>query len=314
MSERKRPSAACAVHSLRDVQAICGGEIRGNGRDAYLSTAAPGHSKRDRGLTLRLRSDGRGVVAYGFNCNAIEARDFVHAQIGIDPGKVAPLSQAERERLERLRAKEVKEREARQLLRCHGLAADSVTPEPGAPVRNYLRTRQIPAAVAALAVNAGALREQRDEQGRACMLALAHNLRGDLRGVQLTKLRPDGSGKRGTECDRLTFGPVRGSACRLFKTVGDTLAVAEGVETALGFYALNRIPTWATFGTANLQAFEPPRGVTTLHIAADGDAPGIEAAKALAERLKRRVRCIVTPAPDGLDWLDVLTQGGAPCR
>jgi putative DNA primase/helicase len=151
------------------------------------------------------------------------------------------------------------------------------------------------------------------------MLALAHNRNDALRGVQMTKLRADGGGKRGTNCDRLTFGPYKGSACRLFKTPGDTLAVAEGTETALAFSVLHRVPCWSTFGSRNLAAFEPPACVRTLIIAADGDRAdpakpcefkGLDAADALFDRLKRRLRVVIAAAPDGLDWCDVLNQGG----
>jgi putative DNA primase/helicase len=145
-------------------------------------------------------------------------------------------------------------------------------------------------------------------------LVLAKSSAGVPRAVQLTKLRADGLGKRGDTVDRLTFGPLLGSSARLLPMQGDTLAVSEGVETALAFFQLRNVPTWATFGTANLAAFKPPPGVRRLIIAADGDAPGAEAAQTLFDRLKKQVRVIIAAAPDKLDWLDVLKEGGAACR
>jgi hypothetical protein len=225
-----------------------------------------------------------------------------------------PLTKREQRAQSQAYAKARAAEDARKRARVAALADEGSPPEPGGPVRSYASTRGLVPATVALAVAAGALREHRDAQGRVSMLALAHDPKGRLRAVQLTKLKADGSGKRGTECDRLTFGPYKGSACRLFKPTGDTLAVAEGVETALAFYTLRKVPTWATFGSANLAAFEPPAGVRRLVIAADGDAPGMEAAQTLFDRLRRRVRCIIAPAPDGLDWLDVLNRGGGSCR
>lgn len=144
------------------------------------------------------------------------------------------------------------------------------------------------------------------------MLAIAHDTLGRIRALQLTKLKPDGSGKRGTDIDRLTFGPVKGAASRLLHPQAGALAIAEGVETALAFRALRGIPCWAAFGASNLKVFTPPPETRVLYIAADADAAGRAAAIALFDRLVRsrcseRTRLIVeTPEKDGLDWLDVL--------
>ncbi|MBX9746447.1 MAG: toprim domain-containing protein [Hyphomonadaceae bacterium] len=276
----------------------------------------PWHSARDRGTVIRDRADGRGVLIYSFNADWREVRDA----LGLTAEQAAPMTVEARRKLQADMAKAKAEREGQQLARCADLAQSGVRPEPGSPVWSYLTGRGISGAFIARAVNAGALLEHRDEHGRVSMLALAHNRNGVLRGVQMTKLRADGSGKRGTDCDRLTFGPYKGAACRLFKVPDDTLAVAEGTETALAFSVLRCIPCWSTFGTRNLESFEPPAGVRTLIIAADGDraAPdkpcefkGLDAADALFDRLKRRLRVVIAAAPDGLDWCDVLNQGGA---
>jgi putative DNA primase/helicase len=303
-----------SLPTLHDIQARLGGKVCGT----QWRGPTFGHPADDRGMTVALRADGCGFVVNVFQPNEDwrEQRDQLQAMFGLTADQIRQPTPAERRKLRAEMAKAQAERVGRQLARCVARADEGVRPEPGSPVRSgYLvGARGLPASTVAMAVSAGSLLEHRDERGRVSMLALAHNRNGVLRGVQLTKLRPDGSDKRGTECDRLTFGPYKGSACRLFKPTGDTLAVAEGVETALAFYTLRKVPTWATFGAANLAAFEPPAGVRRLVIAADGDAPGMEAAQALFDRLRRRVRCIIAPAPEGLDWLDVLNRGGGSCR
>lgn len=283
-----------------DLTRRLGGDWRG---DAGF-IPSPGHSKRDRGTVVRDRSDGRGVVVHSFNADWRDVRDA----LGLSAAEARPMTAAESRKLKADLAKAKAEREKRQFARCLDLVRAGSAPEPGSPVRTYLRERGIPASAVALAVSAGALLEHSDERGRFSMLALAHDRAGRLRACQLTKLRADGSGKRGKACDRLTFGPYKGSACRLFKLAGDTLAVAEGVETALAFNTLRKIPTWATFGSVNLKAFDPPPGVRRLYIAADGDAPGAEAAQALFDRLRDRVRVVIAAAPDGMDWADVLAS------
>ncbi|MEQ1491560.1 MAG: toprim domain-containing protein [Terricaulis sp.] len=301
--------------SLLDLRSVFGGDIRGD----CVQAPSPGHSPRDRGMTLRLRSDGRGVLVNTFNADWKATLRHVEDELlraGFMFSNVRPPTPAERKAIAQAAERAKAEREARQLMRTHDLASEGAAPEPGGPVRTYLAARGLPPAVAAQAVNAGALREHRDEHGRPAMLALSHGLSGCLRAVQMTKLKRDGSGKRGAAIDRYTFGAPRGAACRLFKFAGDTLAIAEGTETALAFFALRGVPTWAAFGARNLAAFEPPRGVRKLIIAADGDRAdpdrpadfkGLDAAEALLSRLKDRVRVVIAPAPDGLDWLDVLS-------
>lgn len=297
-----------------DVTRQHGGDWRGD----YGVIPTPGHSNRDRGTIVRDRSDGRGVYLYSFNHDDHRA---LRTHLGLTDEQAAPLTSAERRQLRQQLEREKAAREGRQLAQCADLAQSGLPPEPGNPVRTYLAARGIHAATAALAVAAGALREHRDDHGRTAMLALAHNRNGVLRGVQLTKLKADGSAKRGSECDRLTFGPYKGSACRLFKLAGDALAVAEGVETALAFASLRKVPCWATFGTRNLEAFDPPPGIRTVIVAADGDRAtkpgdfkGLDAADALFDRLRQRCRVIIAAAPADLDWLDVLNRGGEPCR
>lgn len=292
-----------------------GGDWRGD----HAAIPTPGHSKRDRGTILRDRADGKGVLVYSFNADW----RCVRAALGLSESEARGMTAAERSQLERDLQRSRELREAEQLAKCAKLAGEGTPPEPGGPVRTYLAARGIPNSTAAQAVNAGALLEHRDPQGRVSMLALAHNRRSELRGVQLTKLRADGGGKRGTETDRLTFGPYRGAACRLFQSAGDTLAIAEGTETAMAFSVIRKVPTWSTFGTRNMEAFDPPAWIRTLIIAADGDRAnlatpgdfkGLDAAEALLKRLRNRVRVIIAAAPADLDWLDVLNQRGAACR
>lgn len=291
----------------REAARLMGGDIY----PSHVAVPTPGHSKSDRGTILRDRSDGRGLLVWSFNGDWRPVSDHVHALLGIDRKDVKPFSPEQRRRLREQLARDRAEREAYQLKRCTAIVADRQPLQIG---RRYLiEARGLPVSTVALSAAAGALHDHHHE-GRASMLALAHNARGELRGVQMTKLRADGCAKRGSQQDRLTFGPYKGSACRLFNVTEDTMAVAEGVETALAFYALRKIPTWATFGTANLEAFEPPAGIRKLLIAADGDEPGREAARAMSERLRRRLHVVIAPAPDGFDWLDVLNRGGAPCR
>lgn len=197
--------------------------------------------------------------------------------------------------------------QATQIAEVRQLWGEGASAAPGGPVRTYLAGRGLSAATIALATRAGgAIREHRDRYGRPAMLAAARNGAGAGRAVQLTKLKRDGSAKRGDSEDRITTGPMSGAAVQLLAPVDGALAICEGVETALALYQLHRIPAWATLGAANLAAFAPPAGVRRLVIAADNDAPGRKAAARLLRRLRRSVKCTTMLAPRGMDWADVL--------
>jgi putative DNA primase/helicase len=100
-----------------------------------------------------------------------------------------------------------------------------------------------------------------------------------------------------------------GCAVRLMPIDGDTLGIAEGIETALAAARLHRIPTWAAINTSLLAKFTPPAGARRLVIFADNDAPGQNAALALMERLENRVAIeIRMPKAPNKDWNDVLMR------
>ena len=108
---------------------------------------------------------------------------------------------------------------------------------------------------------------------------------------------------------------TRGAAIRLHEPAG-TLALAEGIETALAVHQATSVPTWATISSGGMQAIHLPDTVVKVDIWADRDRSetGERAADALASRLQeegRIVRVLVPPVPIGteaksVDWLDVL--------
>jgi putative DNA primase/helicase len=105
---------------------------------------------------------------------------------------------------------------------------------------------------------------------------------------------------------------INGGIVRLHQPIDD-LGIAEGIENALAAYEMFGIPTWATIAARNLKLFEPPSGISGLHIFGDNDASytGQEAAYALAKRLFAKhlpVEVHLPPEVD-IDWLDVLNRG-----
>jgi putative DNA primase/helicase len=108
-------------------------------------------------------------------------------------------------------------------------------------------------------------------------------------------------------------GGTRGAAIRLY-AAGETLAVAEGIETALAVRQLTGLPVWSCLFASGLAAVVVPASVRLVVICADQDAAGITNAQALARRLLlegRRVK-LLAPETPGTDWLDTL-EGTHAC-
>jgi phage/plasmid primase-like uncharacterized protein len=105
----------------------------------------------------------------------------------------------------------------------------------------------------------------------------------------------------------MALGPVRGGAVRL-ASVGSSLVVAEGIETALSIQVATGLPAWAALSAGNLPALALPELplAAEVIIGADSDAAGTRFAFAAAQSFAaggRRVR-VVMPARG--DFNDVL--------
>jgi len=98
-------------------------------------------------------------------------------------------------------------------------------------------------------------------------------------------------------------GVTRGAAIRLYPA-SETIAIAEGIETALAVRLATGLPVWSTICAGGMARLIVPREVRLVVICADYDAAGLDAAKTLARRLlaeQRRVK-ILTPDTPGADW------------
>jgi phage/plasmid primase-like uncharacterized protein len=116
--------------------------------------------------------------------------------------------------------------------------------------------------------------------------------------------------KASIEPAKASLGPAWGGAIRLAEiTNGETLVVAEGLETAASAGRLLGGPAWAAVAAGNLaQGLRLPPHVNNIIIAADADPAGQRAAQAAAARWRdegRRVK-IAKPDAPGRDFNDLL--------
>ena len=111
------------------------------------------------------------------------------------------------------------------------------------------------------------------------------------------------------------FAPGRvppGGAVRLFPA-GETLGIAEGIETALSAAQLFGVPVWAACTSGAMVKWQPPKTVKCVMIFADHDrnSVGQSAAYGLAYRLHSEKFHVDVRVPEypGDDWNDHLMAG-----
>jgi hypothetical protein len=138
---------------------------------------------------------------------------------------------------------------------------------------------------------------------RPALLAAIMAPAGEVTGVEVTYLAPNGERAR-MSLARKTIGVrASGSAVRL-DPPAPRMLVGEGVATCLSAAARFGLPAWALLSTGNLRAWRPPPAVAFVVIAADRGRDGERSALALAAALRTRgVRGAIRwpPAPFG-DW------------
>lgn len=123
--------------------------------------------------------------------------------------------------------------------------------------------------------------------------------------------------KNGARLDRnakMMQGPCAGGAVALSEAKGP-LVVCEGTETGLSLLSgllAGPATVWAALSTSGMRALHLPADPGALIVASDSDDAGAghDAAQALAERAHRLGwQVSLWPAPDGMDWNDVLRGG-----
>ena len=123
------------------------------------------------------------------------------------------------------------------------------------------------------------------EPGR---LAIADTAVG---AVHLTRLRPDGSGKAGTDKDKIIIGRCC-VAPIVFAPMNDALglAITEGIEDALSVHCATGLGAWAAGAASRMPALADavPDFTDCVTVFADANEAGQRNSALLAERLNKR--------------------------
>lgn len=149
------------------------------------------------------------------------------------------------------------------------------------------------------------------------MLARVSDDEGRIVTLHRTYLSEDGRKAPVAAPKKLLPGALRDGFVRLFPA-GETLCLAEGIETALSVRRLTGLPVWAVISVVGFKRFDTlPEGVRELRIYADRDRSfaGEAGAYELASRLMRKhpglVMSVRVPDAQGEDWNDVLMHEGS---
>jgi hypothetical protein len=275
------------------------------GNNAYLATCPQcsytRRKKNDRCLSVLI--DGRGVRAHCHHC------DWKLAEFYDTPS--AP-DRAVASKPVIIKCSNVDDDQAR-IRRAREIWGQSVDPI-GTLVERYLARR-------GLCLNGVAGRVVRfhkacpwkdDETDQLihvpAMIAIMRDVRtNELRAIQVTALRPDGS-KRG----RKTRGVAAGACIKLSPddNVEYGLTIGEGLETVLAGMKFGFQPAWACGGTSNLENFPILAGINALTILVDHDEAGLNAAEICRDRwiaAGREVHCIIPPR-GGKDMNDLIKE------
>lgn len=283
--------------TLHRIVAALGGDLYSGGRRANVP--APGHSARDRSVSLLL-TDNR-VVIHGFGeSNWRTVRDQLQDRGFIDGagrltggGPAGPSVPRPDPRL--------------RLQTASDLWADCRGLDGGGPADRYLRRR---AAQAAAVANLGFHPDAPTSvyrprgRGRPALIARISDGEDRLTAVELTYLDRNGRLASGLRLTRKTVGLVPAGAAVRLAVAAPEMLIGEGVVTTLCAMDRFQLPGWALMAANNLAAWTPPAQVRRVLIAADRGAVGEGAAARLQRRLLRiglevRVRL---PEPPFGDW------------
>jgi putative DNA primase/helicase len=284
-----------AVTSLRELARALGGEVS-NGQ---VLCPGPGHSIRDRSLSLRLSATAPdGFIAFSHAGDPWDAcRDYVCRRLGVTwspPRTRSPKSNWWRALWD----------EARNPI--------------DTPVERYLASRglPLPAEAAGEALRFHPRCPFGPEYTTPAMVALVRDIRSNAPlGVHRTALDSLGHKREINGKDRMALGAIKGGVVKISPDEDVTLAVgiAEGIETTLSLRLLpdwGFSPIWACLSAGTLAAFPVLSGVESLIVGVDHDEAGRNAARQAITRWHEagRETLALIPKRPGADLNDLVRR------
>ena len=195
--------------------------------------------------------------------------------------------------------------------RLRELFTTSIPIKIGDPVTKYLKNRGLSDFPATLRY-APKCWEYETKKEQEAMLAVFSMADGEAVTIHRTFIK-DGK-KLDIEAPRKVMTPIKkmaGGSVRLYPQDGDTLGIAEGLETAIACHEVCKIPVWASLSATLMESFQPPVWAKKIEIFADRDTnyTGQKAAYILANRLFVKEHLFVNVSvAKNKDFLDDLVE------
>ncbi len=294
----QRDATLISCETAKRITLDLGGEWHGS----YGSAPAPGHDKRDRSLSIRPHPQKLDDVV--LHCFAGEDWRDVKAELrsrGLLPEWKRPDAWDIRDTLRRvpdvpaLTAEKTAERRRIALW-----LWDKSQPADGTIVATYLRLRGI--CIAPLPATLRFLPANPPKHPHPAMIGCfalpdepepgaLHIDAATIRGVHLTLIKPDGSGKAGTEQDKIAIGRNHTLPVVLAPpNDGLGLIVAEGIEDALTAHQRSGLGAWAAGSAGRLPglAQHMPDWIECVTLIEDDNKAGRNGCRALGETLHAR--------------------------
>jgi hypothetical protein len=255
--------------------------VKQTGPSRWLARC-PAHADRTPSLAIRELDDGRVLI----NCFAGCAPGDVLAAIGLSLADLSPLDY--RASQNRTHRPDMPVKRTSSLPLEWSERAESIWRRT-LPLRGSLGERYIAHRRGVIPPRDSHLRylPPSGEYPPSLCAAVSDAQTGKLISLHFTRLAADGEGKAGTDRDKLLLvrHRKRGGVIRLWpdETVSTGLAIAEGIESALGA-AHRYMPVWGAVDAGNLAALPVLAGIECLMIFADHDEAGTRAAQQCAAR------------------------------
>ncbi|WP_372784589.1 toprim domain-containing protein [Phenylobacterium sp.] len=291
--------------SLASIVRVIGGDLYAGGRCA--SVPGPGHGRWDRSVSLLLVGDRVVINTFaGEDWRQVADQLRKLGLIGpsgrlLDGQSVAALPEIERP------SPRVRVACARQLWEdsrpLSGTLSERHCGLRGADGTRSDALRHHVAVPAAVYRGAGIR--------RPALIAAIQTADGELCGVEVTYLAPNGERAR-MATPRKTVGACPAGAAVRLDPCGPRMLVGEGVFTTLSAGRRFRRPAWALLSVRNMVRWRPPLGVADVLVAGDRGAVGEAATEALVGELKRvgfGAFGRLPPAPFA-DWNDAVRGEG----
>ena len=291
--------------TLASIVRAVGGELYAGGRRA--SVPGPGHGRWDRSVSLLLVGD-RVVI------NTFAGEDWRQVADHLRKlGLIGPSGRLSSVAVGSL-APEVERPSQRERTECARRIWEDSLPIIGTLSAQHCRRRGIDSPPpAALRHHPGLAAAVYADVGlrRPALIAAIRTAEGELCGVEVTYLAPNGERARLATPRKTIGGCPAGAAVRL-EPVGPRMLVGEGVFTTLSASLRFERPAWALLSIRNLIRWRPPPGVEDVLVAADRGVEGERAARRLVGALRADGLGAVgrVPAAPYADWNDARLARG----